>query len=266
MERHFAGDDWYWGGGFYELDIRLGSVPAERVYTALKALWAHPAIEGPYLDRTREPVDQPVVDPRSDELGTVLSGIATLPDGARVLCSSFVIHLDDGYELSLCIPVNALAVAWPQIGDFPFVGGRLSSAEEEDSQGRRPLRAPQIPEDDDRAWQEPLEEWLAGFGRAVFDAVSFPVALIGFEGGLLTDDDERRLLEEMPEKRSVGVLRQERDELAWYPATAWGRFNVDWSRPDSWEGLFGLWRATWRLRLVVWGRGLRRLFGSSDRT
>ena len=34
--------------------------------------------------------------------------------------------------------------------------------------------------------------------------------------------------------------------------------------PDSWEALFGLWRATWRLRFAVWGRGLRRLLGSSD--
>jgi hypothetical protein len=264
MERLFAADDWYWNGGFYELDIQLGPQSEERVQRALEALWANPRLEGPYLDRDREPADQKVVDPRGG-ISEVLSGIAALPDGAGVLCSSIVVLLDDGYELSLCIPVNALAVAWPQIGDFPFVGGRSSPADG-GSEARRPLRAPRVPEDDDRAWQEPLEEWLAGFGRAVFDAVPFPVALIGFEGGLLSDDEERRLVEEMPEKRSVGVLRQEQDQLAWYPATSRGRFDVDWSQPDSWEGLFGLWRATWRLRLAVWGRGLRRRFGSSDRS
>ena len=262
MEQLFAADGWYWGGGYYELDIRLGPQSEERVHLALEALWADPRLKGPYLERDREPEDQQVVDPRRG-LSEVLSGIATLPDGNEVLCSSIVIRFDEDYELTLYIPVNALAVAWHQVGDFPFVGGRLSPADDDSTAGR-PLRAPQIPEDDDRAWQEPLEEWFAGFGRAVFEVVPFPVALIGFEGGLLSDDEERRLLEEMPEERPVGVLRQEHDELAWYPATSWGRFNVDWSQPDSWEGLFGLWRATWRLRPAVWGRGIRRLFRSSD--
>ena len=255
MEQLFAGDDWHWSGGYYELDIDLGHHSEERLQLALGALWADPRLEGPYLDRTREPADQQVADPRGG-VSNVLSGIATLPDGARVLCFSIAVWLDEGYELSLCVPVNALAVAWPQIGHFPFVGGRLSPSED----------VSQIPEGDDRAWQEPLEEWLASFGKAIFDAVAFPAAVIGFEGGLLDDEQQQRLIAELPEERSVGILKQEQDALAWYPATVWGRIDVDWSQPPSWHEVFGLWRATWRLRLAVWRRELRRLFGSSEET
>lgn len=37
MERLFAGDAWYWGGGYYELDIQLGPQSEERVQLALEA-------------------------------------------------------------------------------------------------------------------------------------------------------------------------------------------------------------------------------------
>lgn len=94
-----------------------------------------------------------------------------------------------------------------------------------------------------RSWQEPLEEWLADLGRAVFEKAPFPIALVGFEGTTVSEDELKPFLEgAMPEERWMGVLRREQDAVASYPTTIWGG-----PIGTRWEDLVDV--TPWRIRI-----------------
>jgi hypothetical protein len=61
-EKLFTADE-AWNGGFYELALEVGARSDDRLRAALKALWSHPDLDGCYLDRGREPSDQPREQP-----------------------------------------------------------------------------------------------------------------------------------------------------------------------------------------------------------
>jgi len=211
-----------WHGGHYELELRLGRRSDPRLTAALRALWSHPALEGPYADRDREPTAQDKVDPLHG-LDDHLRGFATLPGGARTPCGSFPHRLgaedvagEDG--LSFYLPVVGLTIAWPQVGRFPF-----PEPERPDDPGFPfPERWRRV---DDRPWQEPLEEWFAEIGSVVFDAVDFRAGLVGFEIYVEAREWNRWVARGVPEKRGIGILRPGPGGLEWYPATMWGRWE-----------------------------------------
>jgi hypothetical protein len=235
MERLFTAHG-QWDGGYYELEIELGSRSAERLLAALEALWGHPALDGPYADQEREPDEQARVA-ASTGASASLFGVATLPGGARVPCRSGAVGppIEDlepwrNDSLDFSVPAGGLGAAWPETAGLPFGDGV-----------------------DDRAWQEPLEEWFADIGRAVFERVEFRVGWICFETGVVDEEEWGRWLSDgVPAERSVGILRPEQAGLAWYPTTRWGRVEVDWS-----DQL--LQTRMWRWRSLVRHR-LRRLF------
>jgi hypothetical protein len=52
-----------WSGGYYEVVLVLGGRSDTRLAAAIKRLWEHPRLEGPYGSSSREPSDQSVGQP-----------------------------------------------------------------------------------------------------------------------------------------------------------------------------------------------------------
>lgn len=182
-ERLFTADD-AWAGGFYELALEVGPRSDDRLGAALSALWGHPDLDGCYLDRVREPGDQPRIPPNRLEDGSHLLGIARLPNGSRVTCGTCLIReVNDGPDwLDFYLPMGSLAAAYP-CGGFPF------GTEAECS----------------RPWRFEVEDWLAGIGQWVGRSASFRMGLIGFEvsGQAYAADIAAGGI---PAERSVGYL------------------------------------------------------------
>ena len=158
-------------------------------------------MNGCYVAHDVEPSQQPRLSPRLD---TRLLGVATLPDGEQVACGTFIVPEDDGPDwIGLYLPVDALASVY-DVGDFPFVDGQLS-----------------------RAWREPLDDWLRQIAAAVFVAVPFSLALIGYEVSGMAYADEIRSTG-VPYERWVGFLWGDAEDLTWYPPTRHeGDYTVD---------------------------------------
>ena len=186
MSEHLftAADAWF--GGFYELALEIGPRSDDRLRAALLALWAHSDLDGCYLDRCREPRDQPRTPPKlfDDGWGSHLLGVAHLPNGQRVACGScLVLESNDGPDwLVFYLPMGSLATAYPA-GAFPF-------GTEADWPG---------------PWRFDVEDWLAGVGQCVARAASFRLGLIGFEvsGGTYAADITAK---GVPTERFVGYL------------------------------------------------------------
>jgi hypothetical protein len=155
----FTGCD-AWTGGFYELALEVGPRSDDRLLATLLALWEHPDLIGCYLDRTREPSEQPRVSPDRWEEGSHLLGVASLPNGSRVTCGNCVIReMDDGPDwLVFYLPVGSLGTAYP-VRAFPF-------GSEADWPG---------------PWRHEVEDWLAAVGQRVARSASFRLGLIGHE-------------------------------------------------------------------------------------
>jgi hypothetical protein len=101
--------DEVWAGGNYELAVVLGS--RDDLARAFERLWAHPRIAGPYASSAVEPEEQPVVSPTVEFVGSGVArpphGVATLPDGQRIACTSYL-SLDPGPILMFGFPQGAV--------------------------------------------------------------------------------------------------------------------------------------------------------------
>lgn len=201
MERLFTAP-YAWHGGFLELALDLGPPSDDRLDAALGALWAHPALDGCYLNPDREPRDQPRVAPvlpaGREWNPHRLHGVATMPNGGQVACLSIGARYQgyDDYEdadsLCLCLPIGALERAYPNdvypYGDFSLHG-----------------------------WRAEVAGWLRSIGEAVFATVDFRLGLVGHEAEWEATAAEVRD-EGVPEERWCGFLWPEDDRLGWYPA------------------------------------------------
>lgn len=188
-----------WNGGFYELGLDFGLLSDEDIAAAFARLWAHPDLEGCYLDRDREPADQIRIPPDWTLFATEtphLYGVARVPGGQRVACGSY--HMGDyatSRRFSLYLPLGALSEIYP-IGGYPF--GSYEQA---------PLWIPQ------------LESWLADIGRWVYEAVPFRLGLIGHEAAGEVDADD---LISVPTTRYFSYLWPQDGALQYFPATSTG--------------------------------------------
>jgi hypothetical protein len=189
-----------WAGGHYELALEIGPSPTseELLFSALTALWQHPTLEGCYLDRETEPSDQQRISPSKEflEAGSHLLGIASLPNGKRLACGTFLMREYDGSDwLTLYIPLGALHEAYPEVGGYPF--GDLESA---------------------NLWQDPIEHWLASIGMFIFQSTPFSLGIMGQEVPVewsVTDFEENGI----PAKRWVGYLWPSEGKLGYFPRT-----------------------------------------------
>ncbi len=118
-DRLFTADD-VWNGGFYGVALEIGPRSDDRLFSALTTLWRHPDLNGPFLDRDREPEEQQRASEISLEAGSHLLGIAKLPNGKHVVCGSCLIREDDGPDwLDFYLPMGSLGPAY-LVGGFPF--------------------------------------------------------------------------------------------------------------------------------------------------
>ncbi len=190
-----AGEAWL--GGFYEVAFEICPRSDERLQAALAAVWAHPDIDGCYLDRNREPADQPRVSPEGLGSGTHLLGIARLLSGAPCACGTCLIREDDGSDwLVFYLPMGSLVTCYPEAGGFPF------------------------PSDKDwpGPWRTDVEDWLANVGRWVARSASFDLGLIGFE---VSGDAYAAQIDGqgVPATRYIGYLWPSGRAVAYYPRT-----------------------------------------------
>jgi hypothetical protein len=188
-----------WRGGLYELAMEYAGGSDALLDAALRALWDVPGLQGCWLRRDAEPASQPRVAPALAGLvaGGHLLGMATLPNGQRVACGTFLVREDQGSDwLGFYVPVGAVGRVY-DVGGYPFDGGLHS-----------------------RAWREPVETWLAEIGRAVFAAAPFLLGVVGFEvSATVTAQDLSA--QGLPAQRLDGYLLPAGDKLTFYPTNQW---------------------------------------------
>jgi len=206
LRKSFTASD-TWDGGFYELAIELGPRlephADERLQAALEAIWQFHGIDGCYEDRQEEPSNQPRQLP---SLEVNQYGVATLPDGQKVVCGIFIVREDDltgrndGSDwIGFYLPMGALDSVY-DVGAYPFGDAKSSYI-----------------------WREPLDDWLMNIGAAVFAKVPFPLALIGHEISGTTGAAEISRTG-IPVERWIGYLWRENEHLIWYRPT---RYEAD---------------------------------------
>jgi hypothetical protein len=153
----FSGGE-VWTGGFYELALEYERGIANGLVTGLQQLWQLEELDGCYLERERDPVDQSRVafKPSLATAGHLL-GVATLAGGVRVACGSCTIQETDGSDwLVFYFPMSALGNVYP-VGGFPFDSGNHEG------------------------WRIPLDDWSANVGRRIYPTAPFALGLVGFE-------------------------------------------------------------------------------------
>lgn len=193
-ERLFTADD-AWNGGFYELALEIGHRSDQRLLAALIALWKHANLDGCFLDRSREPSEQPRTSEFCLEGGSHRLGVASLPNGSQVACGSFLVREDDGPDwLGFYLPMGSLATAYP-VGAFPF-----------GTEAERP-------------WRYEIEDWLAEIGLEIAESASYQLGIIGHEVSGYTYASDIASTG-IPDVRSVGYLWPTNESVVYYRRTA----------------------------------------------
>lgn len=149
-------DAWY--GSTFELVLDLGPASGERLLAAATAVWDAPELRGCYLEANKEPAEQCAVRPDDvmhNAPGAHLRGLATLPNGATVACSTYGLCIDgEADQLIVALPLGSLATAYP-IGAYPIDDGT-------------PLD-----------WRPELEDWFTALARRAWIPGSVRLGTIG---------------------------------------------------------------------------------------
>jgi hypothetical protein len=188
-----------WANGFYTLAIDLEERSDEHSHAALNALSSYPLLDGWYLDRDKEPQEQPRLDasrPVPVPVEDHRYGVLTLPNGNKVPCGCFVFHTQGGPDwLEFYIPLAALDKIYPTEG-FPW--GPLQGY---------------------TAWEQEVDLALVEVARHIYQQVRFPAGLIGHE--ILYDDMGYVFWAAVaglpPEKLRYGFLWSGASGLEWHP-------------------------------------------------
>ena len=147
-----------WLNGFYLLIIDLEERSDDHSRAALEAAQSYPQLDGWYMEREKEPHEQPRVKNSGGDLGDHRYGVFTLPNEKKVPCGCFVFHTT--YEpdwLKFYIPLAALDKIYPT-GAFPFGAS-----------------------DGYTGWEREVDQAMFELARHIFSRVRFPAGIIGFE-------------------------------------------------------------------------------------
>ena len=192
--RYFT-DRQAWVGGFYELSLQIRPHSDEKLFEALKTLWQHPALEGCYLKRDIEPVNQKRMAPSLPlESPERLYGLATLHSEERITCGSVILpdHLGSDW-LDFYVPLGSLSTVY-EVAAYPFDMDEVSSD----------------------TWQTPIDTWLWSIGSFIFQRAPFQLGLIGFE--IFADISAEHIEENgIPTQRPIGYLWPVDGQLQYYP-------------------------------------------------
>jgi hypothetical protein len=182
-----------WNGGFYELALEYPANDPNGLAAGLEHLWNVSAIEGCYLDHTREPENQSRLRFQQALIDHGhLYGIATLPNGKRVACGTSCLRNYEGLDwLVFYCPMGALAQVYPVAG-FPFDRAHSES------------------------WRTEIDGWLSNIGIKLFEDAPFRLGLIGFEVSDETSSEEVKKTG-IPQQRYDGFLVPKLGHVTWYP-------------------------------------------------
>lgn len=185
-----------WLNGFYLLIIDLEERSDDHSRAALEAVQSYPLLDGWYLEREKEPHEQPRVQNAGGDLRNHRYGVFALPNGKKVPCGCFIYHQE--YEpdwLEFFIPLAALDKIYPT-GSFPFGV----------SQGYTD-------------WEREVDLALFEMARHIYSQVPFPAGIIGFEPRV--DDLETIYYSGVsgipPENLWNGYLWAGKNGLEWHP-------------------------------------------------
>ncbi|HEX7189878.1 MAG TPA: hypothetical protein VF423_16840 [Actinomycetes bacterium] len=194
-------DQMNWAGGHYELTLEFSRRDGPQLQRALDSIWHHAGIAGCLATPSSHPTEHRPAPRTVEALDTAghLHGVVTLP-GEHQVVASVAVHLRGGVdELHFGLPMGSLGRVYLDAGGFPFgADGDASSA----------------------VWRQPLEDWMAGIGRAVFATLPFELGLVGFEVSGETDAAEVRGTSP-PQGRDFGYLLPVGGELVHLPTTEW---------------------------------------------
>jgi hypothetical protein len=184
-----------WLNGFYQLIINLEQRSDENSRDALIALKSCPLLDAWYLERDKEPQDQPRVNAGGD-IRDHRFGVLSLSIGKKVPCGCYIYHQDYPPDwLEFFIPLASLDKIYPT-GSFPFGV----------SQGYTD-------------WEREVDSALVEVARHLYSQVPFPAGIIGFEPRL--DDMEAiyqsSLTQIRPEGLWNGFLWAGKEGLEWHP-------------------------------------------------
>lgn len=194
-ERIFTPRD-SWSNGFYLLIINLEQRSDDHSRSALEAVQTYLLLDGWYMERDKEPHEQPRVKNAGGDLRNHRYGVFTLPNGKKVPCGCFVFHTD--YEpdwLEFYIPLAALDKIYPT-GAFPFGV----------SQGHTD-------------WEREVDSALFELARHIHQYLPFPAGIIGFEPRV---DDMQAIYSSAvtrvpPHDLRNGYVWSGEDGLEWHP-------------------------------------------------
>ncbi len=201
-----------WLNGFYILALALPSSPD--AVTVLQQMATFPALDAWYLDRDKEPEDQPKVAASEPLPSGHLYGALTFPSGHRLPCGALVFRMyDDPGWVEFYIPLASVDQIC-HTGAYPFG----------DSAGYRD-------------WQQKIDPTLVELARHVYEKVRFPVGIIQFEPDY-EEMEELRMIEEVMgevsaelnrenEKRNKGILRAAPGGIRFFPP------NLGWREPEE---------------------------------
>ncbi len=217
-----------WKGGSFEVAIEYDWNDLAGLKRALQAIWSFPSVQGCYLAEDIEPASQKrwaIAELSDDQLG-FLYGIATLPNGATVLChTSGTWGEYDPQELPdigsrwlwFGLPMGSLSAAYP-VGGYPI---------DDD-----------LPSD----WVPEVSGWLEDVALQVFQAAPFLFGIVGHEVGMIDEESADWLRTHgVPSKRWGTMLEVCEGEVIRHPLNIL-KYSDRSSRP-------------------FWDRWLRRLFG-----
>ena len=185
-----------WLNGFYLLIIDLEQRSDDHSRSALEVVQTYPLLDGWYMEREKEPHEQPRVKNAGGVLSEHRYGVFTLPNGKKVPCGCFVFHTDYAPDwLEFYLPLAALDKIYPT-GAFPFGA----------SEGYTD-------------WEREVDQALFDVARHIHNQLSFPAGVIGFEPQ--ADDLETIYHSAVagirPEKLRNGYIWAGENGLEWHP-------------------------------------------------
>lgn len=184
-----------WLNGYYKLAINLEQRSDDHARAAMAALLSYSKLDAWYLDRDKEPQNQPRVD-ASGRVEDHRFGVLTLPNERKLPCGCYIFHLE--YEpdwLEFFIPLASIDKVYPT-RSYPF-GPPQGYAQ----------------------WQQEIDLAFVEVARHIYRHVAFPAGLIGFELDL--DEMEQIYLNSVaelpPEDLHNGYLWAGANGLEWHP-------------------------------------------------
>jgi hypothetical protein len=195
-ERIFTVPD-AWLNGFYLLIVDLQERSDEHSRDALIALQSCPLLDCWYLERDKEPHDQPRVNAGGD-IRDHRYGVLALPNGKKVPCGCFIFHQEYPPDwLEFYIPLAALDKIYPT-GAFPFGAS-----------------------DGYTDWEREVDLTLVDVARHLYKHLTFQAGVIGFE-------PPRATLEDLYYSAAAGI----RPEKLWNGYLWAGENGLEWHPPE----------------------------------